>query len=228
MIRARENGSHDCYPWPGGFPGLRKSLWSYPNSPRSRGIIGQCPGGTNHVPSPSWPVGLRRCVPRGPRGRGRIRGGAAVRVITPDPLLPVSGGMGGTSPTQREAGRADGPGDGLPQGRRLRRRRGARPARVPVGAGRPGAREGGPHPGGEHPHRLDPHPQRPRLLRLPRRQGRAHRRPRGTWTPSATRPRRRSTRRSTASSRPGSRSRPARPGGRSPTTTTPPTSTTGG
>ena len=160
--------------------------------------------------------------------RAEIRVGAAMRVITPDPLLPVSGGMGPTQARDEKRGELTARADRLPEGRRLRRRRGARPARVPVGAGRPGPREGRAHPGREHPDRLDPHPQRARLLRLPRRQGRPHRRPRTTWTSSATRPPRRSTRRSTASSRPGSRSRRARRRGRSPTTTTPPTSTTGG
>ena len=36
--------------------------------------------------------------------RGEIQAGAAVRVITPDPLLPVSGGMGPTHPAREKRG----------------------------------------------------------------------------------------------------------------------------
>jgi hypothetical protein len=36
--------------------------------------------------------------------RAEIRAGAATRVITPNPLLPVSGGMGGTKPTTEKRG----------------------------------------------------------------------------------------------------------------------------
>ena len=102
--------------------------------------------------------------------RAEIQVGAAMRVITPDPLLPVSGGMG-TEAGQGEAGRAHGPGGRLSQGGCLGRRRRARSARVSLGAGRSRPREGEPHPGGEHPDRLDAHAQCAGLLRLSRRQG---------------------------------------------------------
>ena len=39
-----------------------------------------------------------------PAAGARFEAGAAVRVITPDPLLPVSGGMGGTRPTHEKRG----------------------------------------------------------------------------------------------------------------------------
>ncbi len=39
-----------------------------------------------------------------PMARAEIQVGAATRVITPDPLLPVSGGMGGTKPTTEKRG----------------------------------------------------------------------------------------------------------------------------
>ena len=135
---------------------------------------------------------------------------------------------GSAQPRQGEARRAHRPGDRLPQGRRLRRGRLARPAGVSLGAGRPRPREGEPDSRGEHPDRLDPHPQRSGLLRLPRRQGGAHRRPQvhGPGRDQGRRGRERGHRQ--ARSRPRSRSPPARPRGRSPTTTTRPTSTTGG
>lgn len=40
----------------------------------------------------------------GPAGGGEFRAGAATRVITPDPLLPVSGGMGAPKPTTEKRG----------------------------------------------------------------------------------------------------------------------------
>ena len=109
--------------------------------------------------------------PRRDPGRGRDAGDHA------EPVSPRLGRDGHPQAVAREARRAHGPGDRLSQGRRLGRRRGARPARIPVGAGRSRAGEGAADPGGEHPDRLDPHPQRPGLLRLSRRPGRAHRRP---------------------------------------------------
>ena len=131
-----------------------------------------------------------------------IQAGAAVRVITPEKYLPISGGMGVPKPSREKRGELTAraivfrKGEvsvavvaldllGFPSvlGDRVR-------AKVP------------PHPGGEHPDRLDPHPQRPGLLRLPRRPRRAHRRPvlyRLRLRPGRPRP---STRRSIASSRP--------------------------
>jgi hypothetical protein len=46
-------------------------------------------------------AGLSLAVPAAGAG---FEAGAAVRVITPDPLLPVSGGMGGTRPTHEKRG----------------------------------------------------------------------------------------------------------------------------
>ena len=163
-----------------------------------------------------------------PAAWAEIQVGAAVRVITPDPLLPVSGGMGTPNPSREKRGRAHGPGDRLSQRRGLRRGRGARSARVSVGAGRSRACESDPHSGQEHPHRLDSHPQRSRLLRLSRRQRGTYGRPQvhGLRLRQGRRGGQRGDRPPPAGLR--SRSRPARPRGKSPTTTTPPTCTTGG
>src|SRR3954449_13046293 len=46
-------------------------------------------------------AGVSVAVPAAGAG---FEAGAAVRVITPDPLLPVSGGMGGTKPTHEKRG----------------------------------------------------------------------------------------------------------------------------
>ena len=145
-----------------------------------------------------------------PAARAEIQVGAAVRVITPDPLLPVSGGMGTPRPAQEKRGELT--------ARAIVFRKGDVSVAVvaldllgfPSVLGDRVRAQGEPHPGGEHPDRRDAHAQRSRLLRLPGRQGGTHRRPRVHGLRSATRPPRRSTRRSTASSRPGSRSRPAR------------------
>src|SRR4051794_25137390 len=40
----------------------------------------------------------------GPATGAELQVGSAVRVMTPDPLLPVSGGMGGTKPTREKRG----------------------------------------------------------------------------------------------------------------------------
>ena len=112
-----------------------------------------------------------------PAARAEIQAGAAMRVITPEKYLPVSGGMGVPKPSQEKRGELT--------ARALVLRKGDVSVAVvgldllglPVGAGRSRAGEGAADPGGEHPHRLDPHPQRTRLLRLPRRPGRPHRRP---------------------------------------------------
>lgn len=47
---------------------------------------------------------LAGAVLAGTEARGEIQAGAAVRVITPDPLLPVSGGMGPTRPAREKRG----------------------------------------------------------------------------------------------------------------------------
>jgi hypothetical protein len=39
-----------------------------------------------------------------PEARAELQVGAAVRVITPDPLLPVSGGMGRPNPAREKRG----------------------------------------------------------------------------------------------------------------------------
>ena len=128
-----------------------------------------------------------------------IQVGAAMRTITPDPLLPVSGGMGTPKPAKEKRGELT--------ARAIVFRKGDVSVAVvaldllgfPSVLGDRVRAKVQPHPGAEHPDRLDPHAQRPRLLRLSRRQGGPHRRPRRTWTSSATRPPRPSTRRSTAS-----------------------------
>ncbi len=111
-----------------------------------------------------------------PAARADILVGAAKRVITPNPLLPVSGGIGTAASACTTSGAIS-----MTRAivfrtrRRLRRRRQRRPDRLSPACWRTAfASEVSRDSGQEHPHRLDPHAQRARLLRLPRRQGRAH------------------------------------------------------
>ena len=79
--------------------------------------------------------------------RAEIQVGAAMRVITPDPLLPVSGGMGIPKPAKEKQGELT--------ARAIVFRKGEVSVAVvsldllglSLGAGRPGARQGEPHPG---------------------------------------------------------------------------------
>ena len=58
-----------------------------------------------------------------PAVRAEILVGAAVRNITPDPLLPVSGGMGAPNPAKEKRGELTAPGNRVSQGGRFSRGR---------------------------------------------------------------------------------------------------------
>ncbi len=79
--------------------------------------------------------------------RSEIQVGAAVRIITPDPLLPVSGGLGKPQPTKEKRGDLT--------ARALVFRKGEGSGGIRLGGS--GPRQGAAHPGAEHPYRLDAH-----------------------------------------------------------------------
>ena len=97
-----------------------------------------------------------------------LKVGVGKAIITPDPLLPVSGGVGPGSPATGKQGELTARAMVFQQGETKVADRATRPARVPLRPLRPRSQAGAAHPGRQHPHRLDPHAQRPGLLRLPR------------------------------------------------------------
>ena len=176
------------------------------------------------LPSFAYPLGS---FLQAARAHAEIQVGAASRVITPDPLLPVSGGMGAPKPAREKRGELTAraivfrKGDvsvavvsldllGFPSvlGDRVR----AKVNRIPAANILIGS---------THTHSA------PDCYAFPDGKG-GHTGDLKYMDLVATRPPRRSTRPSTRSSRQRSRSPPARPRARSPTTTTRPTSTTGG
>ena len=97
-----------------------------------------------------------------------LKVGVGKAIITPDPLLPVSGGVGPGNPSTGKQGELTARAMVFQQGETKVADRATRPARVPLGARRSRPQAGSAHSRRQHPHRLDPHAQRPRLLRLPR------------------------------------------------------------
>ena len=148
-------------------------------------------------------------------------GGLAVRDVTPEPLLPVSGGVGPSHPVTRKIGQ-------LTVRALVLENDGTRVAicstdflGFPARSVRQGPRPGPGHPAAEHPHRRHAHAQRPRLLRLSRPHRQDRRRPRVPRRRLREAGRGDQRGRGRTCSRRVSRSPPARPRARSPTTTTP-------
>ena len=101
-----------------------------------------------------------------------LRAGIAVRTVNPDPLLPVSGGVGPSHPVNRREGDLTVQGAGAGAGRHVGGDCERGLSRLSRRAGQPGPRRGEGDPGAEHPDWRDPHPQRAGLLWLPGRRRR--------------------------------------------------------
>ena len=114
-----------------------------------------------------------------------LRAGIAVRTVNPDPLLPVSGGVGPSHPVTQRQGDLTVRALVLQEGDTRVAIVSADFLGFPAAAGQPRPRRGEGDPGAEHPDRRNPHPQRAGLLRLSRWHRRHRRGTTSTWQWSA-------------------------------------------